>query len=89
MQFAKRDPNILLAQILGPLMGCAALLFILFIVCWMKKTRRGPWKKRLSNEPYVRYTPGVVQIGTERDGTAVYRMGTHAHNQNRKCITQR
>ena len=84
LQFAKRDPNILLAQILGPIMGLSLAMFLIMIVCWMKRTRRGPWRKRVLNEPHVRYHPGeIVQIGTEPDGTAIYRMNNN-HNQNRE-----
>ena len=89
MQFAKRDPNILLAQIVGPMTGVGLFMVVIVIVCWMKRTRRGPWKKRVLSEPHVRYQAGeIVQIGTDQDGTAIYRMNNN-HNQNRELIHQK
>ena len=86
LQFAKRDPNILLAQIVVPMMGVGLAMVVIVIVCWMKRTRRGPWRKRVLSEPHVRYQAGeIVHIGTEQDGTAIYRMNNN-HNQNRELI---
>ena len=87
LQFAKRDPSILLAWIVGPMMSIGLAMVVIVIMYWMKRTRRGPWRKRVLSEPHVRYHAGeIVQIGTEQDGTAIYRMNNN-HNQNRE-LTQ-
>ena len=84
LQFAKRDPNILLAQILGPIMGLCLAMLLIVIACWMKINRWGPWRKRVLTEPHVRYHAGeIVQISTDQEGTAIYRMNNN-HNQNRE-----
>ena len=71
------------------MMGVGLFMVVIVIVYWMKRTRRGPWKKRVLSEPHVRYQAGeIVQIGTEQDGTAIYRMNNN-HNQNRELIHQK
>ena len=63
-----------------------AMVVIVIVIVWMKRTRR---RKRVLSEPHVRYQAGeIVQIGTEQDGTAIYRMNNN-HNQNRELIHQK
>ncbi len=93
LQFAKRNPNVLLAKILIPLsVSLCAIGFVVFIAC-LRHLRRGPWKKLAGGagergRDTVRYTApgyGPYGDGVELNGNGPIYRGNHVENRERCC----
>ncbi len=87
IQFAKREPNLVVAGLMGSGLGVLCIIIIVFIIMWLKKTHKGPFKKKmLVNEPDVRYTAGnrVEFGGAYRE--QIYRLN-NTREENRKLET--
>lgn len=82
IEYAARQAGVLIAMIAGPILGVISVVVVILVLCWMKKTRRGPFKKKAGG-PDVRYQRGdQVDIGGAT-GEQIYRLNNHVE-QNRK-----
>ena len=81
LQYAKREPNLVVAGLMGSGLAIFCILLVVFVVVWMKKTHRGIFRKKTLRDGNfsVRYTPGSQDPFALDNRDAIYRL-----NENRK-----
>ena len=86
--FAKREPNVVVAGLMGTGLGVLCIIIIVFLITWMKKTHKGPFKKKmmLSNEPDVRYSRGDRIDFSGHYPEQTYRLNTTPREENRESL---
>jgi len=80
LQYAETEPKVLMGKILGPCLGFIFAVIVIAILVWMKRTKRGPFRKKMMiNEPSIHYTPA----SRSHQDQQTYRLN-HDHHENRK-----
>ena len=77
LQFAARRTDLLIASIVGLVLGLVAICMLILII-WMKITKRGPFAKKYK-EPSAEGVRYSEIAGTQ--GESNYRLGNHAENR--------